>query len=144
MIVSGKSTDTELDFWHFYIVTLNPMEKIINYKLLHQRIWPFLRKNLWRIALLYHLLRFYFCTGSNMRWKLNYFKRSSLNQASVLVRTHCSRLFTRDHDVTLVREYSVTSNLFTPLHRLASRFDCSCNSLFNRYRTFSMVSKASF
>ncbi|XP_078351418.1 tauropine dehydrogenase-like isoform X1 [Oculina patagonica] len=73
-----------------------------------------------------------------MRWKLNYFKRSSLNQASVLVRTHCSRLFTRDHDVTFVREYSVT-NLFTPFHRRASRFDCSCSSRINRYRAFSMT-----
>ena len=86
-------------------------------------------------------------TGSNMRWKLNFFKRCSLtrglNQASVLLRTHCSRLFTRDHDVTMVREYSVTlSNLFTP--RRASRFDYSCGSLCNQYRAFSMVSNTTF
>ena len=92
----------------------------------------------------------YLLTGLNMRWKLNYFNGNSLNQASVLLRTHCSRLFTRvrDNDVTFCREYtqySVTfSNLFTPIHR-ASRnnnsLDRHSSSLCNRYRAFSMVSK---
>ena len=113
--------------------------------ILHQRNFhfKFLRKNIKKSFLIsYAIILLY--TGSKMRWKLNCFKRSSLNQASVLARTHCHRLFTRDHDVTFVREYSVTlSNLFTitPVHRLASQFECSCSSLCRRYRAFSTVSK---
>ncbi|KAJ7384060.1 hypothetical protein OS493_024074 [Desmophyllum pertusum] len=78
-----------------------------------------------------------------MRWKLNYFKRS-LNQASVRVRTLCSSLFTRDHEVTFGRNYGVTlSNLFTPINRRASgshrSFECSCSSLCNQWhRAFSL------
>lgn len=128
-----------LDFWR------NPVAKSWNPSFLRPFL-PFLRQTFWTMLL---ALKYLF-TGLNMRWKLNYFKGNRLNQVSVLLRTHCSGLFTRvrDNDVTFCREYtqySVTlSNLFTPIHR-ASRnnnsLDRPSSSLCNRYRAFSMVSK---
>lgn len=124
-------------------LTCDPIKILISQPR-HHRVEPFLRQTFWTMLIGLKFLH----TGLNMRWKLNYFKGSSLNQASVLVRTYCSRLFTRarDHDVMFFREYSVTlSNLFTPIHR-ASRnknsLDYSSSSLCNRYRSFSMVSKS--
>lgn len=106
------------------------------------RVFPFLSQTFWTALI---VLKFLF-TGLNMRWRLNCFKGNRFNQASVLFRTHCSRLFTldRDGDVTFCRKHSVTlSNLFTPIHRSSrnnNSLDRPSSSLCNRYRAFSKVS----
>ena len=79
-----------------------------------------------------------FFTGLNMRWKLNCFKGNSLNQVSVLFRTH-RKLFTRarDNDVTFCRKHSVTlSNLFTPIRRVSRN-----NNSLDRLRSSRAFSK---
>lgn len=90
--LKGNSLNWMVEKTSIQIFYLPYRSNFDHFKLLQKKIKNFKKASL---ILLY--------TGPNMRWKLNFFKHSSLNQASVLVRTHCPRLFTRDHDVMFVR-----------------------------------------